>query len=144
MNMHHNYDRDKPAYPPGHKLAVWGVVFQALSFVGTFITLLMILPLFFSFASTPADDPVSASMRLSATFLPAALGSFLGLVGMVMMLIALFKDEYHPTWFRTVLWIFAILWLFSFPVGTVLGVMIIIQLNKLNEPRPPQESINRL
>ena len=120
-------------HTPGKTLAVWGLALQTLSSAGILFTILMMISTFDKLASSGAEGTQEFAINLSDAQVPALIGSLLGLIGTALMLVAFFKDQFHPPWFRGVLWVFSILWLFSFPVGTIIGVMVIIQLNKLKD-----------
>jgi len=76
------------------------------------------------------------SLALYAT----AGGMALSLIGAILLLVALFGAKYRATWFKTTMWILAALWLFSIPIGTILGIIVMVYLskhsNEFTEPSP--------
>ncbi len=71
-------------------------------------------------------------------------GFILALVGIIMILIALFGTRYRAPWFQAMLWILPIVWLLSFPLGTILGVVVIVYLvnhkTEFTEQSPASDS----
>ncbi len=58
-----------------------------------------------------------------------AVGSVVALVGIILILVALFGVRYRAPWFLTALWVLSILWLRSSPpIGPILGIVVIVYL----------------
>ena len=112
----------------GKQLAITGLVLQ-LCALGTLIfSLVGILREFDKMSAE--SDPSKLAGGISSALTPMAAGSVVGLVGIILISIALFSLRYRAPWFRTMLWVLAIIWLPAFPVGTILGVILIIYLIK--------------
>jgi len=112
----------------GKQLAIWGLVLQLGTLVGLVGTIICMARVFSNMAdSETTQSPVLAS-EISMVLGPAVVGSVLGLIGIILILVALFGIRYRAPWFRTVLWVVSILWLMSFPIGTILGIIVIIYL----------------
>jgi len=72
-----------------------------------------------------------------------AAGEIVSLVGIALILVALSGMRYRAPWLQTALWILSILWLLSFPVGTVLGIVVIVYLIHHKEELTVQEHPER-
>jgi biopolymer transport protein ExbB/TolQ len=112
----------------GRQLAITGFVLQ-LCALGTLIfTVVGILREFDKMSA--ASDVSGLATGISANLTPMAAGSVVGLIGLILISIALLSLRYRAQWFRTMLWLLAILWLPVFPVGTALGIVVIFYLVK--------------
>jgi hypothetical protein len=112
----------------GKQLAITGLVLQ-LCALGTLIfTMVGILREFDRMSA--ASDASGLASGISANLTPMAAGSVVGLIGIILISIALLTLRYRAPWFRTMLWVLSIIWLPAFPVGTILGVIVIIYLIK--------------
>ena len=57
-----------------------------------------------------------------------SIGVILALIGAVLILLALFAARYRAPWFYSRLWAVSVLWLIALPVGTFLGILMMIYL----------------
>lgn len=114
--------------PPGKSLALAGTVLQ----VGSLISLLGVVEavqrVYARISSPGGVDARSLASELGPVLLPIALGQALALLGAIFLLYALFVSRYRAPWFRTTLWVLAILWLLTPPIGTLLGLFVIVHL----------------
>lgn len=125
----------------GKQLAIWGVILQfgtVVGLVGTVVGMVRAFSRLVGLAE-PGTIPVSdLSADLSIALYTTVVGSLLALVGIVFILIALLGIRYRAAWFRTALWFLSFLWLLWFPIGTILGIVIIVYLinhkNEFSEP----------
>ena len=124
----------------GKQLAIWGVVLQFGFLIGLAGTVIGMLRAFEKLAEENASQPEALTSGISLALYTTAGGMALSLIGTVLVLVALFGAKYRAAWFKTAMWILAILWLFSIPIGTILGVVTIIYLskhsNEFAEPSP--------
>ncbi len=114
----------------GKQLAVWGLILQLGSVVGLLGTLIGMVRVFNSVADAKTAQAGALSQDISAVLYPTIAGSVLGLIGIILILVALFRVRYRAPWFCTMLWILSVLWLLSFPIGTILGIIVIVYLVK--------------
>ncbi len=112
----------------GKRLAIWGTAFQLGTVVGLVGTVVVMLRTFARVSQTEVAQPEALASDLTAACNVTVAGVVVSLVGVVLILVALFSARYRAPWFQTVLWVLSILWLFSFPIGTVLGVVVIVYL----------------
>jgi len=111
----------------GRLLALWGVVLSAVALIVAAIGVARYCRTISVMLQLPPETVVSAMQVAMGTLM---LATILNVTGTILMLVALWASRYRAPWFRVALWILAILWLSSFPVGTVLGVMVIVYLVK--------------
>ena len=80
-----------------------------------------------------AEAPAMMAEALSQAVLASSIGSVLGLIGTVLLLVALFGQEYRAKWFYWFMMIYSILSLIAFPVGTVIGIICLVYITKRKE-----------
>jgi len=112
----------------GKQLAIWGLVLQLGSVFGLVCTIIALVRYYSGLADSGTAQPSALAQEISRVLGPAAAGSVFGLIGAILILVALFGIRYRTPWFRTMLWVVSILWLMSFPIGTILGIIVIIYL----------------
>jgi hypothetical protein len=98
--------------------------------VGLVWTLIPLVQVFSGFTDAETNLSTVLSQEISKTLGPVTVGAALGLVGTIMVLVALFGSRYRSPWFGTLLWVLSILYLLVFPIGTILGVIVILYLVK--------------
>jgi len=114
----------------GKQLAIWGLVLQLGSVLGLVCTSIAMVRYFSNLADSATVQAAALAQEISKVLGPAVTGSVFGLIGIILILVALFRIRYRAPWFRTMLWVLSILWLFSFPIGTILGIVVIFYLVK--------------
>ena len=113
----------------GKLFGICGVVLQfgfVVSIGGTVIGMMR------GFAKIAASgDPQSEVLAsdINLALGTTAGGMVLSLLGLVLLLTLLFVVEYRAPWFKTAMWIIAFLWLFSVPVGTIVGIIVMLYLS---------------
>jgi hypothetical protein len=112
----------------GKQLAIWGLVLQLGSVFGLVCTIIAMVRYFSGLADSGTAQASGLAQEISKVLGPAAAGSVFGLIGIILIFVALFRIRYRAPWFRTMLWVLSILWLMSFPLGTILGIIVIIYL----------------
>ena len=116
----------------GKRLAICGVVLQFGSVIGIIGTVMGML-LAFAELSNGEPEVGALASRISFALYAQASGLLLSLGGVILLCVALFGSRYRASWFRTAMWVLAILWLFSIPIGTVVGVIVMVYLSKHKE-----------
>ena len=106
----------------GKQLAIWGLVLQLGSVLGFVCTIIAMVRYFSGLADSGTAQASGLAQEISKVLGPAAAGSVFGLIGIILIFVALFRIRYRAPWFRTMLW------LMSFPLGTILGIIVIIYL----------------
>ena len=114
----------------GKQLALWGVVLQFGFLIGFAGTVIGMIRAFAEVTKNSEVQPQTLPSDISLALYTTAGGMILSLIGVVLLLVALFGAKYRASWFKTAMWILAVLWLFSIPVGTILGIIVMIYLSK--------------
>ena len=122
----------------GKQLAIWGLVLQLGSVLGLVCASIAMVRYFSSLADSGTVQAAALAQEIGKVLGPAVTGSVFGLIGIILILVALFRIRYRAPWFRTMLWVLSIFWLFSFPIGTILGIVVMAYLvyhkNEFAEP----------
>jgi len=113
----------------GKQLARWGIVLQCGFLIGHLLWVILIVRAFL-LMGTGVQPSQALATRIGVAIYVELFASILFILSAVLLLIALFKMKYRAPWFKTALWIISVLWLFGFPIGTVLGIIVMVYLNK--------------
>ena len=117
----------------GKKLAVSGVALQFGPLFGLIGTIVGMIRAFGDLAEAGSAPGGELANSISIALYTTAIGYVMGIVGIILICISLFKIQYRAPWFLTALWILSVLWLLNFPVGTVIGILMIVYLNNHKE-----------
>lgn len=124
----------------GKHLAIWGMVLQFGFLIGLAGTVIGMLQAFGKLTPENTAQPEALASDISLALYTTVGGIVLSLIGSILFLIALFGAKYRASWFKTAMWILAVLWLFSIPIGTILGIIVMAYLskhgNEFAEPSP--------
>lgn len=113
----------------------WAIGGTVLNVVGIIVFLIGVRTMFTamhemksgSSASPSPADVAKGMMHGGSAILIAGITQ---VTGVILTLVALWKIGYRASWFRTALWTLAVVWLAFAPVGTILGVIVILYLVK--------------
>jgi len=118
----------------GKQLAIWGTVLQSGMLVGLAGTVIGMVRAFAKLSKQGDASTQDALARdISLALYAHAGGLLVAAVGIILLLVALWGVKYRAPWFRIALWILAVLWLFSFPIGTILAIVVMIYLSNHRE-----------
>lgn len=128
--------------PKGKYLAICGVVLQFGPVFGILGTILGMVRAFGRLAESGPDSSAALAEDIGLALNTTAVGYALALVGMLLISLALFRTRYRAPWFLTALWILSVFWLLSFPIGTILGLVVLVYLINhrtefAKQPAPP-------
>jgi len=112
----------------GKKLAITGAVLQLGPLFGLIGTVIGMLSAFQTMGADGVGDSEALAGDISFALITTAIGLCIGLIGLVLMLIALFKSKYRALWFFWFLSVISILMLLRFPAGTIIGISLLIYL----------------
>ena len=116
----------------GKSLAIWGLVLQVgylIEIVSTIVGKHRAFPLMADTAAMQTEEARAALVSIVKLDLYiTAIGMTVSIFGIIMLCIALFGVKYRALWFRTAMWVMAILWLFRVPIGIVLGIVVMVYL----------------
>ena len=118
-----------PTSSPGRLLAVVGSFCLFAPLVGVSVTVASLVRSFAEMSqSAPATDPSIVSRSVGEALVATAIGFGVSVVGICLVCTAIFAYRFTPPWLRSTLIAASLLWLFAFPVGTVVAVIALILL----------------
>lgn len=124
----------------GKQLAVWGILLQLGLLFGPAVVAFSMLRSFAELSKSSKIQHEVLVYDLNHVLYATAVGMIVSLIGVVLLLIALFGAKYRASWFKTDMWTLAVLWFFILPFGTILSVIVMLYLSKHNyeftEPSP--------
>jgi len=109
----------------GKALALTGVIFQAGPIIGAIGTAIGMLRAFSTLQADGISDPRVLSANIGEVLTATIIGFGLGVVGLVLIILALFVSRYREEWFYWFLVIYGAVLLAGFPIGTLLGIVIL-------------------
>jgi len=118
-----------PASSPGRVFAAVGSVCLFAPLFGVSITVASMIRSFDEMPhSAPTTDPATLSRSVGDALVATAIGFGVSVLGICLVCIAIFAFRFTPRWLWNALMAGSILWLFAFPIGTVIAVIAIIIL----------------
>jgi len=127
--------------PRGRKLAVTGSIFLTGPLFGAVGTVGGMMKAFSAISSESEADAAELSSAISVALLTTIYGLLIGIVGAVLVSIALFKKYNREKWFFRVIMVLAVIWsILLFPVGLVVGGYLLFAfLPRRDEFKSPQQ-----
>ena len=115
----------------GKYLAIGGLVLQAGFLLGIFGTIAGMAHALTGLGNASAAETQAAlASDMALALYTTAIGIAIAVIGVLPLLVALFGIKYRAPWFRTAMWIMAVLWLLNGPIGIVLGIIVMLYLTK--------------
>lgn len=114
----------------GKGLAITGVVFLFGPMFGLIGTIIGMISAFQTMEEGVEGNAEKLAADMHFALITTAIGLIVALVGWVLIFVALFGFKYRASWFYWFLCVFSILWLVNFPVGTIIGIGMLIYLIK--------------
>ncbi len=88
------------------------------------------------------SDPAVISGGLGDSLFISAIGLFVGLIGLILLIVSLTAGRYRARWFFWFLVVYGVLLLFFFPAGTAFGLFFLVYcLTKTQEFLAPAPSL---
>lgn len=112
----------------GKKLAITGAALQLGPILGLVGTIIGMISAFLTMGSAGMEQPEALADDIGFALITTAIGLCVGIVGLILMLVALFGSKYRAPWFFWFLMVWSVLWMLNIPVGTILGVGLLIYL----------------
>ncbi|MGJ8654655.1 MAG: MotA/TolQ/ExbB proton channel family protein [Opitutaceae bacterium] len=109
----------------GRTLALWGAWLQLGPVFGMIGSVIGMVRAFNEIGTDGPGDPELLAEHISLALRTTAYGMIPALIGLVLLLVALFSSEYRAPWFFWFMVIYAVLSLLAFPIGTVIGIVIL-------------------
>lgn len=110
----------------GKALAIAGAFLQCGPLLGIAGTVLGMVGAFHNLGDTGISDPKLLSASVSVTLTATVIGMAAGALGMILLAVAIFACRYRARWLFWFLVNYSILLLAGFPIGTVIGIAVII------------------
>lgn len=110
----------------GRGIAIAGVVLLAATLVGLAITAFYLTQAFATLADNGQADPAQLAGAITDSMMATVIGSLVAIGGAVLCGIAIFGQGNREGWFLGVGMTLSILNLLVVPVGTVIGIVLII------------------
>ncbi len=113
----------------GKKLAITGsILLLGGPLFGLMGTIIGMLSAFQTMGSEGSENAEALASDIGFSLITTTIGLCIGIIGGIMMLIALFVVKYRAPWFFWYYVIMSTLGLFNFPVGTILGALMLVYL----------------
>lgn len=112
----------------GKKLAVTGAILQLGPVFGIIGTVIGMLSAFHTIGQEGEAKPEALASDISFALITTAIGLSIGIIGLILMLTALFKFKYKATWLFWFLITISILMSIRFPGGTIIGICLLVYL----------------
>lgn len=110
----------------GKILAITGAICQVGPVVGLLGTIFGMVRAFGVLSSSGTSDPRALSGTIATVLLMTMIGFIVGIVGVVLLCIALTASCYRAKWFFWFLMIYGTLLIFSYPYGTLFGIFFLV------------------
>ncbi len=124
----------------GRALAIIGTICFCGPLVGLIGTIVAVLSAFQMMGSESESSPEALANEMSLHLISTAIGLCLGILGIILLLIALFRSKYRAPWFFWILCVLSALWTLGFPVGTIVGFGLLVYLLRNKAEFKPNKS----
>lgn len=112
----------------GRKLALWGAWLQLGLVFGLLGTVIGMIGAFNTIEAEGDGSAEALANNISIALNTTAIGIIAGLIGIVLLLVALFSHRYRAPWFFWFMAIYSVLMLLAFPIGTVFGIVVLVHI----------------
>ncbi|HPR83389.1 MAG TPA: MotA/TolQ/ExbB proton channel family protein [Pontiellaceae bacterium] len=126
----------------GKTFAIIGTICSCGPLVGLIGTVIAMLSAFQTIGSESKGSPEALANDIDIHLISTAIGLCLGILGIVLILIALLGSKYRAPWFFWVLCVLSALWMTGFPVGTIAGIGLLIYLLRNKAEFKKEQSTN--
>ncbi|WPJ96797.1 MotA/TolQ/ExbB proton channel family protein [Coraliomargarita algicola] len=139
--MHRKYTNktDHRKMKNGRKLALWGACLQIAPVFALLVAILgPAISIFASFSqltefgqnAQESSDALASNMSIAMSLTAIGIiAAFIGLfLGLICLLVALFSHRYRAPWFFWFMTIYSLFSLLAFPVGTVIGIIVLVHI----------------
>ncbi len=112
----------------GKWCAILGVALQVGPIFGLLGTVVGMIGAFNQVLNEGQANTEALANNVSFALITTAIGLAIAVVGLVFIAVALFGFKYRAKWFFWTLIAISILWILTFPIGTVVGIVLMIYL----------------
>ena len=123
------------AYEPkreklGKFLSVIGCILQSAIIIGIVITIFKMISAFQEITLYGAGDSKVMSGMISSALVSTVLGAVVAFPGLLINILAISISTYASPWLFRFLIISSTFWMLAFPIGTILGIILLIMTLK--------------
>lgn len=111
----------------GRGLAIWGAWLQLGPIIGIIGTVIGMVRAF-ELTKQGVDSAEELALEINLVLNFSMVGMLAGLIGMILLLVALFSSKYRAPWFFWFMAIYAGINLLAFPIGTVIGIIVLVHI----------------
>jgi len=132
QNIYAPPQNPEPAPPPpklsalGKWLAIIGACMQVGTPIGLITTVIGMRRAFSVLGSSGVGDPTQLSAAIGDTLISTAIGLSVGLIGVILIAVSVLAFHFRTPWIFWVSIIVSIFFLLVFPIGTIMGIVILI------------------
>ncbi len=113
----------------GKCFAIIGIALQVAPIFGLLGMVIGMIRAFTKISSFQGQiNPEALASNINFALITTAIGFAIGIAGLIFVALALFSFKYKAKWFFWTLIAFSVLWILNFPIGTVIGIVVIIYL----------------
>ena len=112
----------------GRSLALWGAWLQLGPVFGLVGTVVGMVGAFNEIEKEGTGSPEALADHISIALTTTAIGIIPALIGTVLLLVTLFSSKYRAPWFFWFMVIYSVLSLLAFPIGTVIGIIVLVYI----------------
>ncbi len=127
----------------GKIIAVTGAVLQLGPFFGLLGTVVGMFRTFQGIALGGTSESEETAEGIRMALVTTEVGLVLGLLGTLFLLVALFANKYRAKWFYWFMMVYSILSLVALPIGTLIGIICLVYINKRKGEFLLQERVER-
>ncbi len=114
----------------GKTTALTGAILQIGPIFGLIGTIFGMLETFRVITVEGTGEAEDLSAGISAALVSTQIGFVFGFVGMILLAIALFGYKYRAKWFFWFLIVYSAFSILGFPIGTILGIALLVYVLK--------------
>ncbi|HSI14422.1 MAG TPA: MotA/TolQ/ExbB proton channel family protein [Chthoniobacter sp.] len=110
----------------GKALAVVGAVLQLGPVIGVMATSIGMLHSFGVLAQENVSDPRALAGKMGEVLIFTLLGFLVGLIGLILIFVALVRSQYRARWLYWILVADGFLYQIAFPIGSLVGIGLLV------------------
>jgi len=114
----------------GKALSVIGCILQSGIIIGIVISILKMVSAFQEITLYGAGDSKVMAGMISSALVSTVLGGVVAFPGLLINILALSISSYGSPWLFRALIVSSIFWMLAFPIGTILGVILLVTVLK--------------
>lgn len=125
------FNKEPELFPRSKSLALTGVLLLTFPLFGAISVLIALVRAFGILQAAGSADPQALAADISQALISTLIGLVFGLIGLVIVNIALFKRTNRESWFYQSVIVLSVLWcVLLFPLGLIPGVLLFHHFSK--------------